>query len=245
MTHMAERVFLAGAAGAIGARLVPLLLEAGFDVLGTTRSQARAAAIRAAGAQPVVVDVFDAEALTRAMLAARPSIVIHQLTDLAGGFDAAAIARNARLREEGTRNLVAAAIQAGAGLLVAQSIAWAYAPGPEPHAEADPLDVHADGRRGVTVGGVAALERLTLESPPLSGIVLRYGWLYGPGTGVDEPPNSPPLHVDAAASAALVAVRYRQPDVFNIAEASPHLTTDKARQLLGWQPDFRLAPLST
>jgi hypothetical protein len=92
----------------------------------------------------------------------------------------------------------------------------------------------------VTVGGVAALERLTLESPPLRGIVLRYGWLYGPGTGRDEPGNSPPLHVDAAAEAALLAVRYAQPGIFNIAEANPHVSTERARHLLGWQPDFRL-----
>jgi nucleoside-diphosphate-sugar epimerase len=237
---MAQRVFLAGAAGAIGARLVPLLLDAGYHVFGTTRAKDRAAALQHAGVEPILVDVLDAAALARAVLSVQPEVVVHQLTDLAGGSDATRLARNARLRVEGTGNLVSAAIKAGCGLLVAQSIAWVYAPGAEPHAEDDPLDLHADGQRGVTVGGVAALERLTLESPPLRGIVLRYGWLYGPGTGRDEPGNSPPLHVDAAAEAALLAVRYAQPGIFNIAEANPHVSTERARHLLGWQPDFRL-----
>ena len=92
-----------------------------------------------------------------------------------------ATSRNARIRDEGTRNLVRAAIAAGARRLIAQSIAWAYAPGPEPHRETDPLDTGAEGMRGISVRGVAALENRTLNSPPLEGLVLRYGRLYGPG----------------------------------------------------------------
>src|SRR5215831_1325122 len=172
------RIFLAGAAGAIGKRLVPLLLDAGHHVVGTTRSAIKADTLRAAGVVPVVIDVFDAPALSRAVSAARPDIVIHQLTDLPPGLDPArmveATQRNARIRSEGTRNLVAAALEAGAHRLVAQSIAWMYAPGPEPHSEDDPLDIHARGTRAITVAGVLTLERLTVSSPPIEGVVLRY-----------------------------------------------------------------------
>jgi len=161
---MHQRVLLAGASGAIGARPIPLLLQAGYDIVGTTRSEEKAKLPQSAGITPIVVDVFDRTSLTRAALAARPQIVIHQLTDLPRGvfaLDAAsmaeAISRNARIRREGTRNL-AAAIEAGAERLIAQSVAWVYAPGPEPHAEDDPLDVHATGTQAVTVGGVVDLE---------------------------------------------------------------------------------------
>ena len=238
-----RKIFLAGAAGAIGSRLVPLLLEAGHDVTGTTRSAAKAARLRELGARAVVVDVFDFAALRDAIGATHPEIVIHQLTDLPKNLDPAqmgtAIARNARIRTEGTRNLVAAAVAAGARRLIAQSIAWAYAPGNEPHSESDPLDVTAQGDRAVTVRGVAELEGRTLNSPPLAGVVLRYGQLYGPGTHTDQPSNRAPLHVDAAAYAALLAVD-RGAGTYNIAEQNPHVATEKARRELDWRPEFRL-----
>jgi len=237
---VAHRIFLAGAAGAIGRRLTPLLRAAGHTVFGTTRSPSKMDELRALGAEPVLVDVFDADALARAVAAAKPDIVIHQLTDLPRGLDHSqmeqAIRRNARLRSEGTRHLVDAANAAGARRLVAQSIAWAYAPGPEPHAESDPLDVDAEGIRAVSVGGIVALERAVLESPPLEGIVLRYGQLYGPGTGTDAPSGSAPLHVDDAAHAALLAIDRGGTGVFNIAGPSAYVTTDKARAALGWGP---------
>jgi nucleoside-diphosphate-sugar epimerase len=240
----AKKIFLAGASGAIGTRLVPLLRRAGHDIFGTTRSAAKAEALRALGAHPVVVDVFDLAALRDAVGAARPDVVIHQLTDLPKGLDpaqmGAAIRRNARIREEGTRNLVAAAIGADARRFIAQSIAWTYAPGHEPHAESDPLDASAPGERGITVRGVIALESLTLQSPPLEGVVLRYGQLYGPGTHAEKPSNLSPVHVDAAAFAALLAIDHGAPGAFNVAEDNPHVSTDKARRELGWSASFRL-----
>src|ERR1700690_2492744 len=137
-----SRIFLAGAAGVIGRRLTPLIMAHGHSVWGTTRSPENCEFLRKLGAHPVVVDVFDAEALSTAVLDARPEIVIHQLTDLAVVHDPAkrsnALARNARIRDEGTRNLVAAAREAGARRLIAQSIACAYAPGPRPHREDHP-----------------------------------------------------------------------------------------------------------
>jgi nucleoside-diphosphate-sugar epimerase len=237
------RIFLAGAAGAIGKRLVPLLLDAGHDVVGTTRSTTKADGLCAAGVEPVVVDVFDAPALSRAVCAAQPDIMVHQLTDLPPGLNPALMAegtrRNARMRREGTQNLVVAALAAGVHRLAAQSIAWIYAPGREPHGEDDSLDVHAAGTRGVTADGVATLERLTIASPPIDGVVLRYGHLYGPGTGAAAA-EIPSLHVDAAALAALLAIEKAGRGIYNIAEPSGYLSTDKARRELGFDPSFRL-----
>jgi len=238
------RIFLAGAAGAIGKRLVPLLLDAGHRVVGTTRSTTKAEALRAAGVEPVAVDVFDALALSRAVSAARAEIVIHQLTDLPPGLDPNQMAegtrRNARMRSEGTRNLVTAALESGVPRLVAQSIAWMYAPRPKPHSEDDPLDIHAQGARAITVAGVVTLERLVLSSPPIEGVVLRYGHLYGPNTGADIRGDAPSLHVDAAASAALLAIERARRGIYNIAEPNEYLSTEKARRELGFDARFRL-----
>jgi nucleoside-diphosphate-sugar epimerase len=241
---MSYRIFLAGASGAIGRRLTPLLRNASHYVCGSTRSKANADALRSLGADPVVVDVFDAPALSRAVALARPDVVIHQLTDLPKDLNpremGAAIVRTARIRTEGTRNLVRAAIAAGAHRLVAQSIAWAYAPGAEPHAEMDPLDVGAEGENAINLQGVIALEDLTLKSPPIEGVVLRYGQLYGPGTASGRPSNSAPIHVDAAAYAALLAIDHGEPGIYNIAQPNKIVTTKKARAELGWTSDFRL-----
>lgn len=237
------RIFLAGATGAIGRRLTPLLLEAGHEVVGTTRSTSKAESLRAGGVEPVVVDVYDAAALSRALAQAHADLVIHQLTDLPPGLDPSRMAegtrRNARVRTEGTRNLVSAMLQAGVYRLIAESIAWMYAPGPEPHIEEDPLDLEAQGTRATSVAGTVALERATLSSPPIQGIVLRYGHLYGPGTGA-ESAGAPALHVDAAARAAVLAIDEARPGVYNIAEPSGYLSTEKARAMLGFDPGLRL-----
>lgn len=238
-----RKVFLAGAAGAIGRRLVPLLLQDGWQVVGTTRSADKAEALAAAGVQPVVVDVFDAQALQRAVAHAQPAVVLHQLTDLPAGLDPArmgeAIVRNARIRSEGTANLVAAALAARVPRIVAQSIAWAYAPQARPIREEDPLDLGAESSRAISVRGVAELERHVLESPPLAGIALRYGHLYGPGTGADSASALPSLHVDAAAWAAVLAIERGEPGIYNIADPGPQLDTSKARTQLAWSAAWR------
>jgi nucleoside-diphosphate-sugar epimerase len=125
--------------------------------------------------------------------------------------------------------------------VIAQSIAWLYAAGPQPHSEDDPLDLHADGARGITTNGVIALERLVLSSAPISGIVLRYGHLYGPDTGFESPGEPPTVHVDAAASAALLAIGRGHAGIYNVADRSGYLKTDKARGELGWVSGFRLS----
>ena len=238
------KIFLAGATGAVGRRLVPLLLKAGHHVTGTTRSAAKGEELRTVGVEPVVVDVFDAQELSRAVLTARPDIVVHQLTDLPRGLDPAQMTegtqRNARMRREGTKNLVAAAAGSTAQRLVAQSIAWMYAPGPEPHSEDDPLDVHAHDTRSITVAGVVTLEQLTLCSPPIEGVILRYGHLYGPGTGADAAAEAPALHVDAAAWAAVLAIEKPCRGVYNVAEPNGYLSTEKVSRELGFNPGFRM-----
>lgn len=183
----------------------------------------------------MIVDAYDRHALVRAVGGVSPGVIIHQLTDLSGGFAPEQIdetrARNARLRTEGTPNLVAAAHAVGARRLIAQSLVWVYLPGPEPHTETDPIDS--------TVHGVLALETAVLEAKPLEGVVLRYGWFYGPGANA-KPAGSPGVHVDAAAHAAVLAIERGAPGAYNVAEPSPHASTDKARRELGWDPDFRL-----
>jgi nucleoside-diphosphate-sugar epimerase len=213
-------------------------------VIGTTRHREKTPLLRALGVTPVVVDVLDEAALRRAVADAEPAIVIHQLTDLPPGLDPAqmpaARERNAHLREVGTRHLVAAAVAAGARRLIAQSIAFAYAPGPRPYAEQAPLDVDAvDPGWRRTVRAVASLEQQVLGAG-LAGIVLRYGRLYGPGTGVDRPPSSAALHVDAAADAARRALTLGDPGVYNIAEDDGTVASTKAMAAFGWRPDFRL-----
>jgi nucleoside-diphosphate-sugar epimerase len=237
------RIFLAGATGAIGRRLVPLLIAAGHEVTGTTRSPEAARELKASNVQPAIVDVYDAAALARAMTDARAEIVIHQLTDLPRSFDAkemaAAYSRNARIRIEGTRNLVAAAKAAAARRFIVQSIAFAYAPGREPYGEDDPLNL-TDGPRIETVRGAADMERQVLESG-MEGIVLRYGLFYGPGTWYDQPGPKPSLHVDAAAEAAVLAISRGAPGVYNIADNDGVVSIEKARRELGFDPAFRLA----
>ena len=193
------------------------------------------------GSVAVIVDVFDPEALTAAMLEARPEIVIHQLTDLPKDLDPAqmgeAIMRNARMRDEGTGNLIEAAKRAGAKRLIAQSIAWAYAPGPLPHDEQDPLDAGAEEPRATSVNGVIALERQVLEAP-MHAVILRYGQFFGPGTGLDAPKPGASVHVDAAAHAALLAVD-RGAGIYNVAEPNDQVSTARATAELGWHADFR------
>lgn len=183
----AHRVFLAGATGVIGVRLLPLLVAGGHTVAGMTRTPAKAALVRELGGQPVVCDVYDAPALTKTVSAFQPDLVLHELTDLPD--DAAELptsrADNARIRIEGTRHLLEAARAAGCRRLLAQSIAWEL---PAAHgAEA-----------------VRALEDAVLG---FGGVVLRYGQFYGPGTFYpDSAPEGPRIHVDAAAERTVAAL---------------------------------------
>jgi uncharacterized protein YbjT (DUF2867 family) len=178
-----RRVFLAGASGLIGMRLVPLLVAAGYHVAGSTRSPEKTERLAALGAEPVVVDALDRPALLRVVRAFSPDVVIHQLTDLPD--DAAELAArgaaHARLLREGTRNLVDAA---GDARVVAQSIAW-----------------QAEGDTG------RAYEELEAIVLGAGGTVMRFGQFYGPGTYYEsEPPDPPRIHIDAAARRAFESI---------------------------------------
>ena len=236
-------VFLAGATGVIGRPLIGLLRGAGHTVTGATRSPSKLAEIEKLGGTGVAVDAFDAEGLTRAVVAARPHAVIHQLTDLPDVSDPAQMAvvreKNSRLRIEGTRNLMAAAKAANVRRVVAQSIAFIYAPGQGARQETDPLDP-SDAQR-MTIDGVKALEDAVLNTPGIDGIVLRYGRLYGPGTWFDKPGSPGSLTAGAAAQAALLALTRGAPSVYNIAEDDGTFSIEKARRELGFDPEFRLS----
>jgi nucleoside-diphosphate-sugar epimerase len=235
------KIFLAGASGAIGRRLTPLLLAEGHQVTGITRNPQTARALEAAGLIAVVVDVFHANALRRVVMNARPEIVIHQLTDLPHAFDeadlAASLPRNVRIRVEGTRNLIAAAQAASVRRFIVQSIAFGYASGVEPYEETDPLNL-ADGPRVGTMRGAANMEEQVLASG-MQAIVLRYGLFYGPGTWSEGPSRKPPVHVDAAAHAALLAVTRGTSGIYNIADDEGTVSIAKARAELGFDPAFR------
>lgn len=237
------RIFLAGASSVIGRRLCPLLIQEGWHVMGMTRSMDKASALRAIGVAPVVVDVFDAEALVNCVAKVKPSIIVHQLTDLPPGLDPAkmcvALVRNARIREIGTSNLLKAATAVGVKRVVAQSIAFAYAPGPTPYREDSALNIEDSGSAGLTARAVASLERQVLGAP-LEGVVLRYGKLYGPGTGFEKPPSGGgQVHVDAAADAARRAI-VRGKGTYNIVEDDGTVSCDRARAELGWSSDYRM-----
>ena len=180
------RIFLAGATGAVGRPLTRLLVAAGHAVTGTTRSPHKAPTIEAAGATAAVVDAYDGDAVRAAVVAARPDVVIHQLTDLPGTRDPAtypaALAANARLRVVATPNLVVAARAAGARRFIAQSVAFAYPPGTMPWRETDPLDFAGEGTRAVLVRGAGGAgdrhaghrgHRVALRLPVRPGHLVR------------------------------------------------------------------------
>lgn len=233
-------VFVAGATGVIGRPLLKLLHAAGHAVTGTTRSQAKVAEIEALGARGVMADALDAEALRAAVVAAKPDVVIHQLTDLPDVSDPAQMAavreRNSRVRIEGTRNLMAAAKAAGVRRVVAQSIAFIYAAGKKPYREGDPLD-QSEAQR-TTMAGVLALEDAVLNTPGIEGIVLRYGRLYGSGTWFDKPGSAGALTCGAAAQAAVLAMTRGAAGIYNIAEYDGEFSVEKAKRELGFDPGF-------
>jgi nucleoside-diphosphate-sugar epimerase len=178
------RVFVAGATGVIGRALVRRLIAAGHEVTGMTRSPERAGQIRALGAEPVVCDALERDALTRAVIGANPDAVIHQLTSIPARLEPrkykSQLAATNRLRRDGTSNLVAAATASGARKLAAQSIAFAYAPIGEWTKDEDaPLALESPPPLDEAIGAVADLETQVLRA---GGTVLRYGLFYGPGT---------------------------------------------------------------
>ena len=187
------KVFLAGATGVIGSRLVPLLVTDGHEVSGMTRSLEKANALQELGADPVACDVYDIEALGEAIRASEPDLVMHQLTDLPDDRDRIPEFAGAsqRMYFEGTGNLVSATTAAGCERIIAQSVAWELP--------------------GKGVAAVEAHERRVMNA---GGAVIRYGRFYGPGTYFEsELPPEPRIHVDDAARRTLAVIGDPSPTV--------------------------------
>ncbi|AXA96145.1 NAD(P)-dependent oxidoreductase [Microbacterium sp. PM5] len=237
------RIFVAGASGVLGRAFVRRAVADGHEVVGMTRSARGAAAIIGLAAAAVRADAFDREAVMRVVGAARPDAVVHLLTDLASGDSAS----NARIRTEGTRNLIDAAKAAGVDRVIAESISWVYPPGTKPASEAEALDSFATEPRLTTIRGVTALEDSVREMP--EGVVLRFGQLYGPGTwyapdglraDAARAGTLPAtqtvtsfVHVEDAAEATLRALRWPA-RTWNIVDDEPAAATE-------WVPVFACA----
>lgn len=240
------KVFVAGATGAIGKRLVPALRSRGHDVTAMTRSPQKVTALRAAGAETVVADALDRDAVARAIDAAQPEAIIHQLTSLAHvkqlrGFDREFAVTN-QLRTVGTENLLAAARSAHVKRFIAQSYGgWTYDPSADGlKTERDPFDPHPPRNQRQSLEAIRQLEHSVLTAQGMLGVVLRYGMLYGPGTNLAADGDLAELvrarklpiigsgsgvwsfiHVDDAALAAVVAMERGRAGVYNIVDDEP------------------------
>jgi len=238
------KVFVAGASGAIGKPLVRQLVAGGHEVTGMTRREERAAEIRAAGASAVVCDVFDREALAAAMREAAPEAVVHMLTALPDRIDFKAddpLGPTNRVRTEGTRNLIEAARAAGARRMIAESVAFLYAPrGDWVKDEDAPMFKGAPGPFGGAVDALADLERQVRGAEGIDGLVLRFGLLYGSGTSyavdgsqADETRKRRLpivgkgtgtfsfIHVEDAAAATVAAIERGAPGAYNVTDDEP------------------------
>ena len=237
---------MAGSTGAIGRQLVPLLQHAGHLVIGTTRSRERAEQLRAQGVEAAVLDALDCDSTVRAVAKARPDAIVHQLTAIPADmnlrrFDREFEATN-RLRTEGTQNLLQAARAAGVSRLIAQSFGgWTYArAGNSVKTEEDPLDPEPPAALRRTMDAIRYLESAVQGAEGIDGILLRYGWFYGPATSLGGGSSFLQairrrqfpivgsgtgmwsfLHIADAAAATLAALERGAPGVYNVADDEP------------------------
>jgi 2-alkyl-3-oxoalkanoate reductase len=240
------KVFIAGGTGAVGKRLVPLLAAAGHDVYATTRSAGKVGELRRLGAEPVVLDILDREAVEAAIAAAQPEVIVHQATALSdiGDFRkfAEEFAQTDRLRTEGTDNLLAAAKASGVRRFVAQSFtSWPYAKAGGPvKTEDDPLDPDPpEAARGM-LRAIRQLEEHVTGAEGLEGVALRYGGFYGPGTSITDGGTHVDairkrrfpvvgggagiwsfVHIDDVASATKAAIESDATGIFNVVDDEP------------------------
>jgi nucleoside-diphosphate-sugar epimerase len=262
------RIFVAGATGAVGRRLVPILTSAGHSVTGLTRTPQKAESIRSLGAEAVVADGLDAQAIHAAIALAKPDVIVHEMTDLKDASDLRnfdrAFADSNRLRTQGTDHLLAAARDAGVRRFVAQSFCgWPYARGGSPvKSEEDPLDPQPPQEMRPTLEAIRYLEKIVTGSVAPEGVVLRYGAFYGHDTGLFDGPfldqlrrRRVPLiangdgwwsflHIDDAAQATALAIeRGKAAGIYNIVDDEPAPVRDwlpAIAAMLGVKPPFRM-----
>jgi nucleoside-diphosphate-sugar epimerase len=263
------KIFVAGATGAIGRRLVPMLLDMGHDVVATTRSEHKTAGLQALGAQTAVVDGLDRDRVRAAVLDTRPDVIVHQMTALANlgtnlrRFDREFEQTN-HLRVQGTEYLLAAAVEAGVGRVVAQSYTgWPNIRSGGPvKTERDPFDPVPPKAQRASLQAIRELEGMVAGATGVEGLALRYGGLYGPGTGLEHGGNflTPVLsrrfpivgdgagvwsfvHIEDAAAATAAAVVRGRPGVYNIVDDDPAPVSEWLPYLaraIGAQPPRRV-----
>jgi nucleoside-diphosphate-sugar epimerase len=243
------KILLAGASGAIGRALVPLLVRAGHDVVGMVQRTRSAEVVHALGAEPRTVDAFEAEAVLSCFREVRPQVVIHQLTAIPAALDMRHFDRDFALtnllRTEGTRNLLAAAVDVGASHFIAQSFAgWTYGRKGNGKSklktEEDPFDPDPPAKLRATLDALKTLERAVLSESRVTGTVLRYGAFYGPNTSIAKNGSivqavrrrKLPLvgegagvwsfvHIEDAASATAAAVESARAGIYNVVDDEP------------------------
>jgi nucleoside-diphosphate-sugar epimerase len=254
------KVFLAGAGGAMGRHLIPRLVAEGHEVVGMTRSEAKHDLVRSLGARHVAADALDADAVSRAVTAAEPEVILHELTSIPGDLEPRHFDRDFamtnRLRTEGTDNLLAAARAVGAGRFVAQSYAsWPYArTGGPVKSEEDPLDPDPPEQFRRSLKAIEHLERTVTGAEGIEGLVLRYGGFYGPYTSAGRPGGEQIeavrkrkfpvvgdgqgvwsfVHIEDAAAATAAAVTKGSPGVYNVVDDDPAPVSE-------WLPAFAAA----
>jgi nucleoside-diphosphate-sugar epimerase len=250
------KVFVAGATGVLGKQLVPLLVANGHDVVGMTRTDAKRDWLRSVGAQPVVADALDANAVGRAVGEAEPEVIVHQLTAIPPAlnmrhFDREFAPTN-RLRSEGTDHLLSAGRAVGVKRFVVESFAgvsYARTGGPIKQEDA-PLDDDPPPAMRQVLAAIRHLEAAVAGARWTEGLVLRYGWLYGPGTAIAlNPPGSQIelirkrqfpivgggtgvwsfIHIEDAAEATVAAVEGGPAGIYNVVD-------DEPAPVSGWAP---------
>jgi 2-alkyl-3-oxoalkanoate reductase len=240
------RIFVAGATGAIGRRLVPMLVASGHSVVGMTRSAKKRAELEKGGAEAIVADALDARAVDDAIRQVRPEVIVHELTAIPAAFDVRKFDEQFqltnRLRTEGTDNLLSAARAQGVRRFIAQSYAgWVYArTGTAIRTENDSLDTNLPEGMRQTLRAIKHMESAVQNTPGIEGLILRYGSFYGPGTALGE---GGPLveqvrkhkfpivgggtgiwsfvHIDDAARATAAAITHGAPGIYNIVDDEP------------------------
>jgi nucleoside-diphosphate-sugar epimerase len=264
------KVFVAGATGALGKQLVPMLIEQGHEVTGTTRTPEKQDLIREMGARPAVADALDPEAVAQAVAEAEPEVVLHQLTAINPGKLSRSVdktmALTNRLRTEGTDHLLAAARAVGASRFIVQSFAgWPFElTGGPVKTEKDPLQSTPPKDVSKTLGAIRYVEETVPAADGIEGLALRYGGFYGPGTSLGVNPDGEQVamlrkgrfpiigdgggiwslvHIHDAAAATAAAMARGEPGVYNVVDDEPAPVGDILRdlaQVIGSRPPRKI-----